>query len=225
MTRGPDPRFDRMIGALRALRNSGLTQVEDPRESVLHKVRRWQRLRTPKLTPRLQARHEYDPRWSGWFEDEKRRLEASLQDKVQRIEHIGSTAIPGLSSKNVLDLLVAVEESVSEMKVQKILSRLGYVAYGASPCDREARWFWRVESDRAFVLHACAASNPWISTAIRFREYLRRHPEDRRAYEDRKRELRRNGVEDPFEFALAKLKVFYDISERANLWAQGRGDD
>lgn len=217
----PGARLGRVAGALEVLRESGLAEVDDPREPVLRKIRRWQRLRHPSLRPRLEERRAHDVRWAGWFEEEAVRLRVAVGDAAQRLEHIGSTAIPGLSSKNVLDLLLAVDDVGLDAPWRTALSRLDYVDYGGSPCDREAQWFWRVADERAFVLHVCAASNPWITTALRFRDYLRRHPQDREAYEARKRELRRRGIDDPFRFAVAKLEVFYEICRRADRWAEG----
>ena len=195
---------------------------QDPREPILGKVRRMQRTRSPELPPRVRALRWYDPAWAERFAGEERRIRAALSGAVARIEHFGSSAIPSpvLIGKNVIDFLVALREDPASYDG---LAALGYVPYGNSPCDPEASWWWRIEGDEvAFVAHLCAAGNPWIETAVNFRDYLRVHPEEQRRYQEVKQSLAAEPDRSLFEYSLGKLRLFYDISGKANAWKAGR---
>jgi GrpB-like predicted nucleotidyltransferase (UPF0157 family) len=194
---------------------------QDPREPILGKVRRMQRTRSPELPPRVRALRSYDPAWADLFTGEEHRIRAALGGAVARIEHFGSSAIPSpvLTGKNVIDFLVALREDPAS---HGGLAALGYTPYGNSPCDPEASWWWRIEGDEvAFVAHLCAAGNPWIETAVNFRDYLRVHPEEQRRYQQVKQSLAAEPDRSLFEYSLGKLRLFYDISGKANAWKAG----
>lgn len=194
---------------------------QDPREPILGKVRRMQRTRSPELPPRVRTLRSYDPAWAELFAGEERRIRAALGGAVERIEHFGSSAVPSsvLTGKNVIDFLVALREAPAS---HEGLAALGYAPYGNSPCDPEASWWWRIEADEvAFVAHLCAAGNPWIETAVNFRDYLRDHPEEQRRYQEVKQSLAAEPDRSLFEYSLGKLRLFYDISSKANAWKAG----
>jgi GrpB-like predicted nucleotidyltransferase (UPF0157 family) len=214
---------DRMRDVLRvarAIREFNASVTNETREPVERKVRRWQQLRMPSLAPQVQAVRPYNPEWPVLFADEKARLQEILGGRVVAIEHIGSTSIPGMASKSILDLLVAVPDMPSALAE---LAAAGYEDFGISPCDHEAVWLWNVSAPgHALIIHLCEEGNPWVRTALNFRDYMRAHPAECVSYEELKHRL---GAErsNLLEYSIVKLKLFYELSARADAWvAAGR---
>lgn len=198
----------------------------DPREAIASKVRRMQRVQSPELPPRVRALRSYDPAWPSLFAVEERRLRAALGNAVARVEHFGSTSIPAevLSSKSVIDLLVALREPSRAPEAHAVLAALGYTCYGNGPCDPETVWWWRIEEEVAFVAHLCENANPWIDTVVNYRDYMRAHPEECVRYEEVKRCLAAEPDRSLFEYSLGKLRLFYEISGKADAWKRaGQG--
>lgn len=130
---------------------------------------------------------DHDRLWAGQFEALRARLAASLGDRVLRLEHVGSTAVPGLCAKPVLDLLLVVADSAAEASYAGPIESCGYVLR-----HRESDWY----EHRMFVLampaanlHVLSAGCPEIERMVRFRDLLRTDERAREAYADRKREL------------------------------------
>lgn len=230
----PEAAFDGIARVTRAIRDLKASVRTETREPLERKIRRWQRLSTPDLPPGVRAVRPYDPDWPARFEREAERLRAAFAaalgpERVASVEHIGSTAIPGLAGKGILDLLVAVHGDAvhgapASPEQMAVLGGLGYRDHGTSPCDHEAVWLWNTEGDDvAFVLHLCAAGNPWISTALNFRDYMRTFPAECARYEALKRELAAKQERSLLEYSLVKLKLFYEVSERADAWRAAGG--
>ena len=227
----PEPRpepaagGDRMRDLLRvtrAIREFNATVTNETREPIERKIRRWQQLRMPALlAAEVQAVRPYDPAWPLLFAGEKERLAAILGGEVGAVEHIGSTSIPGMASKSILDLLVAVREVSSSLAP---LAAAGYEDFGVSPCDHEAVWLWNISpAGHAFIVHVCSESNPWIGTALNFRDYMRAHPGECVSYQELKHRLGAEG-RNLLEYSIVKLQLFYELSARADAWvAAGRG--
>lgn len=209
-----------LLRASRMIRKVKEKVRHDPRETIENKVRRWQELKTPELPPEiLEVDTQRD--WSPVFEQEKAMLIEILGEVtgVGDVEHIGSTSIPGLAGKPIVDLLIAIEAPILAPEKIDALSRAGYGFYGKSPCDPEASWLWKIEDGKAFVAHLCELENPWIQTAVNFRDYMRTHPGDCAAYEQHKKELADDRRLNPFEYSMEKLILWYEISARADAWA------
>jgi GrpB-like predicted nucleotidyltransferase (UPF0157 family) len=202
----------------RAIRDLKESVTNEMREPIERKLRRWQQLRMPDLAPAVQAVRAYDPAWPALFTREQERLRAALGEQAGAVEHIGSTSIPGMAGKGILDLLVAVREIPA---ATARLAAAGYQDYGVSPCDHEALWLWDTSPARhAFIVHLCAIENPWTRTALNFRDYMRAHPEECASYEELKHRLRAE-QRNLLEYSIVKLKLFYELSERADAWAGG----
>jgi GrpB-like predicted nucleotidyltransferase (UPF0157 family) len=188
-------------------------------EPVEQLVRRWSRLRSPELN--IEVR-EYDPRWPAAFEAEQQRIHAVLAGLgLVDIQHIGSTSIAPLPSKNIVDLAVAVQALPCTEAQTAALTGLGYQAYGPSPIDPDFSWFWRIEEggQGAFVVHVCGAQSPWFSHLIHFRDFMRAFPEERQRYEALKRELAQMPGQSWLEYSIVKRALALRITGRANAWA------
>jgi GrpB-like predicted nucleotidyltransferase (UPF0157 family) len=128
----------------------------------------------------------HDPRWKEAFEQEKGRLEEALGDSALEIHHIGSTAVPGLAAKPVIDILVAVRDLGSP---GPILERLAALGYGPEPQDDQGRLFLRKGRPRTHHLHLVRRGTWPHYGHIWFRDYLMDHPPARQEYERLKRIL------------------------------------
>lgn len=192
-------------------------------ESVEELVRRWSKLKSPKLSLAVQ---EYDPAWPRIFEAEARRIQEALagEDLVD-IQHVGSTAVPPLPGKSVLDLAVAVRTLPCTERQTAALVALGYQPYGPSPIDADFSWFWLIEEggQHAFVVHVCGYDSPWFSNLINLRDFMRAFPEERQRYENLKREL---VAADPnqtwLEYSIVKRVLILRMIKQANAWAAAR---
>jgi len=130
---------------------------------------------------------EYDPRWPELFDAEAARVEAALGADVVEITHIGSTAVPGLRAKPIIDLLAAVETFETVAAYQQRLAPLAYYHHSHEN-DAERLFFWK-GLPRAYHLHIVEYATWEHQRHIIFRDYLRAHPEVAALYQTLKLEL------------------------------------
>ena len=129
----------------------------------------------------------YDPKWQKIFEKEKELLLDALGNKVVAIQHIGSTSVPGLTAKPIIDLSLGIHRFKDVGKLTSILRKLGY------KFDRkfQHRQFFAKgpNSKRTHYLHVMRYNGAkWKSDRL-FREYLRSHPKRLHTYANLKKEL------------------------------------
>ncbi len=149
-----------------------------------------------------------DPAWPRRFEVERDRIAAALGDRAERIEHIGSTAVPGLAAKPIVDVLVAVVR-LDERDVGP-LERAGYVLRVREP----EHLMFRTPALDVHV-HLWPAGSPEVARHLAFRDRLRAVPGDRAAYERLKRALAAREWEDMNHYAEAKGALIGEILARA----------
>jgi GrpB-like predicted nucleotidyltransferase (UPF0157 family) len=124
----------------------------------------------------------YDAAWPGMFAAERDRLTASLGEVAVRIDHVGSTAVPGLAAKPWIDIQVEVRRMLPRDAYRSPLLALGYVHH---PDDDDHEFFDR----RPYHVHVCAAGGDWARRHLAFRDLLRRDPAARAAYQSEKLRL------------------------------------
>jgi putative glutamine amidotransferase len=131
-----------------------------------------------------------DPAWPKVYATEAARIAAALPDDlVVRIEHIGSTSVPGLAAKPVIDISLALASLMPRDPYLSALTSIGYV-HQVDPWNDDHEYFSReVDGADLFHIHVCLADGPFERTHIAFRDWLRSHPEDAAAYLRLKREL------------------------------------
>jgi GrpB-like predicted nucleotidyltransferase (UPF0157 family) len=223
-----DEKLAELARGARLIRELKAYAFHDPRETIEKKIRRFKALRSPELPERVRAQRAHDPLWPALFAAEAERVRAALGEAVADVQHFGSSAIPSpaLSSKSMIDFLVAIDEAAGVEERSAGLAGLGYTCYGNGPCDPESTWWWRIDGGEiAYVAHVCGATNPWIRTAVSFRDYMRVHPEECARYEARKRELAAEPGRTLFEYSVGKLKLFYEISANAAAWQAKAGEE
>lgn len=152
---------------------------------------------------------DYDPGWPKKFEQQAEVIGEALGDSALRIEHIGSTSVPGLAAKPIIDLLVVVADSADESVYLRQLEAAGYVLRVREPDWHEHRMFRSPEKD--VHVHIYSAGSPEIERYLTFRDRLRRNADDRDRYEQKKRELAGKEWSDMNEYAQAKTEVVEGI--------------
>ena len=156
---------------------------------------------------------EYDPGWPALFEREAERIRSALGEDARVLEHVGSTSVPGLAAKPVVDLVLAVPDSADEPSYVPRLEAAGYVL-----AIREPDWFeHRVFKgpDTNVNLHTFSEGCEEIGRMLAFRDRLRADDADRELYERTKRELARREWKYVQNYADAKTAVVAEIMGRA----------
>jgi GrpB-like predicted nucleotidyltransferase (UPF0157 family) len=142
---------------------------------------------------------EHDAAWAGRFEQQRARIEPLLADWLAApIEHIGSTSVPGLPAKPIIDMVAVVDDYDACAEAFGPLAALGWLL-APEPGEAEARkWSLCYPSieRRTHHLHIFEASTDALQTLLAFRDHLRSSPEDRAAYAQTKRELAAANDED-----------------------------
>jgi GrpB-like predicted nucleotidyltransferase (UPF0157 family) len=131
----------------------------------------------------------YDPRWPQEFEKERGHIQAALGTLALRIDHNGSTAVPGLAAKPVIDIQVSV---ASLQPLEAFAARLATIGYTHVPGvdDGWCPFFHRPASwPHTHHVHLVQSGGDEERRTLLFRDYLRDHPEEARGYEDLKRQL------------------------------------
>ena len=160
---------------------------------------------------------EYSPGWPARFEQERERIAAALGGLARRIAHVGSTAVPGLAAKPIVDLLVTVDDPDDEAAYLPALERAGYVLRVREPGHRMFR-----TPERDVHVHIWEAGSDEERRHLVFRDRLRASEEDRREYEQTKRALAAR-FRDMNDYADAKSDVITRIMARAARDAAHRG--
>jgi GrpB-like predicted nucleotidyltransferase (UPF0157 family)/photosystem II stability/assembly factor-like uncharacterized protein len=160
---------------------------------------------------------DYDPAWARRYAREAGRIGAALGARALRLEHVGSTSVPGLAAKPIIDVLLVVADSADEPAYVPPLEAAGYVLR-----IREPDWFEHRllrPPDDSVNLHVFTAGCEEIERMLRFRDRLRSDASDRALYERAKRELARRPWRYVQSYADAKTAVVEEILARA-----GAGD-
>jgi GrpB-like predicted nucleotidyltransferase (UPF0157 family) len=168
----------------------------------------------PPLQGRIEIR-DHDPEWPRLFEREAARIRSVLGDRVVRLEHAGSTSVPGLPAKPIVDMVLEVPDSSDEPAYLPDMEAAGYVLV-----IREPEWFeHRVFKgpDTNINLHVFTAGAEEVERMLRFRDWLRANPADRELYARTKRELAARDWKYVQQYADAKTAVVREIMERAEL--------
>ncbi|MBR7837180.1 GrpB family protein [Actinospica durhamensis] len=155
---------------------------------------------------------EPDPGWPSWYAAEAARITEALGEAVIRIEHVGSTSVPGLAAKPIIDIDLQVADSDDEDGYVPLLVPRGYHLVLREPWWNGHRML--NDADGRVNLHVFPAGAPEPLRHLLFRDWLRSHPDDRELYASTKRELAGSTAEDPEAYSLAKNTVIDDIYTR-----------
>jgi GrpB-like predicted nucleotidyltransferase (UPF0157 family) len=163
---------------------------------------------------------DHTPDWLTWFWREADRVRRVLGDRALRIEHVGSTSVPGLAAKPIIDMLLVVADSADEPAYVPAMAAAGYVLRIREPDWYQHRLFKGPDTD--INLHVFSAGCPEIDRMLLFRDWLRANEPDRQLYERSKRHLARQTWQYVQNYADAKTAVIGEIVQRARQAACGR---
>jgi GrpB-like predicted nucleotidyltransferase (UPF0157 family) len=165
---------------------------------------------------------DHDPGWSARFGELGRRLRQALGDVALRIDHIGSTAVPGLAAKPVIDIQISVARLEPVDPFRAPLQALGYV-YRADNPERTKRYFREPPGEPRTHIHVRRAGSFSEQFPLLFRDYLRTHRPAADAYALVKRRLAAEHPHDGQAYTDAKAAHCWQIIHRADDWAQTTG--
>ncbi|MDE1673308.1 MULTISPECIES: GrpB family protein [Nocardia] len=163
---------------------------------------------------------EYNPAWPDWYAEEEAVIRAALGAVALRIEHTGSTSVPGLAAKPLIDILLLVPDTTDEPAYVPALEAAGYTLRIRQPGWYQHRCLVRrvdTGASRDVNLHVLSPESgaPEIERILAFRDRLRTHDSDREYYERTKRQLAQRDWKFVQHYANAKSAVIEEILGRA----------
>jgi GrpB-like predicted nucleotidyltransferase (UPF0157 family) len=158
----------------------------------------------------------YDPIWPQLFVQEQAFIKAAFAHWAIEIQHFGSTAVPGLSAKPIIDILVGLPELHLEAGQIETLARLGYEYLGEAGVS--GRLAFRKRRSQAFNLAVVQWHGKLWRDNLLLRDYLRKHPQAARCYEQRKYEAVGQGHTTLLSYSEQKKAVIEELLEQARAW-------
>lgn len=155
---------------------------------------------------------EPDPAWPGWFARVARLVRGALGDRVLSLDHVGSTAVPGLPAKPVVDADLVVADSADEKAWLPALEAAGFELSVREPEWEEHRVV--KGQDPATNLHVWSPGSQEVQRHLAFRDWLRSHADDRAAYGEVKRRIAAHDLDDAMVYNNLKAAFVYDLYER-----------
>jgi GrpB-like predicted nucleotidyltransferase (UPF0157 family) len=157
----------------------------------------------------------YNPDWPQLFEAEKKLLQALIGDQVKGgIHHVGSTAVPGLSAKPIIDIMIGVKSLEESKDLIQILQQLEYCYYPYKP--EEMHWFCKPSPyQRTHHLHIVEYDSSVWKKRLVFRDLLRSHPDQRDEYENLKIRMAEFYRDDREAYTEAKSELINRFVEKA----------
>ncbi len=163
----------------------------------------------------------YDQRWEKFFAVSERELRVALAPFVVEIEHIGSTAVPGLAAKPVIDIQVSVPDVDDEAAYRAPIERIGLPMRSREPGHR----YFRTPKGalQRIQVHVCPFGGTWERDHLLFRDYLRAHPQVAATYGSLKRALAARYGQDRLAYTEGKTPFIRAAVARAEDWARATG--
>jgi GrpB-like predicted nucleotidyltransferase (UPF0157 family) len=165
---------------------------------------------------------QHDTAWPARFRELAAALRAAPGDVAVRIDHIGSTAMPGPAAKPIIDMQVSVRSPEPAGPLLVPLEGLGYVYRRNNP-ELTKRYFREPPGVPGTHIHVRRAGSFSEQYPLLFRDYLRHHPDSASEYETVKRQLAAQYPHDGLAYANAKGAICWEIIHRADEWAQQTG--
>lgn len=163
---------------------------------------------------------DHDPEWPRRFEVERERIARAIGEWITAMEHVGSTAVPGLAAKPIVDIMVGIGDLADAVHCIGPLEGLGYEYVSEYEDEMPFRRYFRKDDDegsRVVHLHMVEPSHRFWQRHLAFRDWLRTHPEDARAYGELKRELAERYRDDRPAYTEAKTEFIREIERRAGI--------
>jgi GrpB-like predicted nucleotidyltransferase (UPF0157 family) len=160
----------------------------------------------------------YDPLWPAEFQAEAERIARACYDLEIRLEHVGSTAVPGLAAKPIIDISAGVPPRVDRQPYIQAMKEIGYEHLGAYGIP--GRDYFRRGSPRSHHVHMVSWSSDLWRENLEFRDYLRTHDDARMEYEILKRQLALTYANDRSRYTSEKAPFIQAILRQARLTSE-----
>lgn len=159
----------------------------------------------------------YNPQWPLLFADWQHRIRDRLPESAT-VRHVGSTAVPGLAAKPIVDIQISVDDVTDEPSYRSGIESLGTALRSRDPVHR---YFRPPDGEpRDVQIHICTAGSVWETDHLLFRDYLRAHPDTRDAYGSLKLVLASRYRDDRLAYTDAKTDFILNILDEARTWAR-----
>ena len=164
----------------------------------------------------------YDPEWPELFKQLGSALRNALGDVALRIDHIGSTSVPGLAAKPIIDVQISVSslEPVDPFRIP--LESLGFVWRSNNP-ELTKRYFREKPGERRTHIHVRRIGSFSQQFPLLWRDYMRTHPEELQPYADMKYRLAERYEMHREDYTIAKVPFVWAVVRKADQWAQDTG--
>jgi GrpB-like predicted nucleotidyltransferase (UPF0157 family) len=159
----------------------------------------------------------YNEMWKKIFEEESKLISSTINEFLIDIQHTGSTAIPGMAAKPIIDIAVAIDSLSNIEKIIQFLQEVGYHYRGEQGISGRHLFAKGDEENRTHYLHIMEKNHPEWKNHILFRDYLKSNPKVAKEYERIKRELAKKYESDRGKYTEGKSKFIQKIIENANL--------
>ncbi|RJO60590.1 MAG: GrpB family protein [Dehalococcoidia bacterium] len=165
----------------------------------------------------------YDPAWPRSFEAETKLLADILGAELVSIHHIGSTSVPGLQAKPIIDMLAEVCNIEALDGLNERMTSVGYTPMGEYGIAGRRYFFKGSLDSHTYHLHAFAEGHPEVARHLLFRDYLRSHPQEARRYASLKESLATKFPGDTEAYAQGKDAFIKEIDRKAAAWSLSGG--
>lgn len=158
---------------------------------------------------------DYNPEWPKEYEQEREAIVEAMGPCIAAIEHAGSTSVPGLAAKPIIDICINLNSYPLPAEAIAAMKKLGYEYRGEYGIAR--REYFTRKSPRPYHVHAYGPGNPEWDAHILFRDYLRAHPDAAHAYETLKRDLAQRST-DAVVYTDDKTDFVQQTLDKAREW-------
>jgi GrpB-like predicted nucleotidyltransferase (UPF0157 family) len=165
----------------------------------------------------------HDPQWSERFEEEVEALTAIFGEEIVEAYHVGSTAIPGIVAKPIIDVLLEVRDIDRIDEFNQEMRGRGYVPKGEFGIAGRRFFIKGSEVHRTHHIHVFEQGHPDVDRHLGFRDYLRAHPAEAQAYGRLKTELAQRFPHDGDSYTESKSDFIKEIERKAEAWTKTRG--
>lgn len=164
----------------------------------------------------------YQPKWPRQYAAEELLLRRALGNEIVRAHHIGSTAVPGLAAKPIIDILLEVRSVTRLDEMDHAMEELGYLPRGELGIPGR-RYYSKGGDDRTHHVHAFATGDPHVEKHIAFRDYLRTHPLAAADYAAVKKRAARIHALNPEKYVAFKHNFVEQLVRQAVHWFRQQG--
>jgi len=157
----------------------------------------------------------YSPHWARQFKGESKVISGIFANDLVAIEHVGSTSVPDMAGKPLIDILVAVKDIAQVEARIEAMEKAGFTAYGDYLQKKSYLFTREIAGEKLVHVHVFEQGHPHIQEMLSIRDYLREHPEEAKAYSKLKYELKRRYPNDYGAYRREKDAYMEELKQRA----------